>query len=181
MCLQDAEGEDDEQHGFLAGWEVQRADDWDGHREDGKVGHDVDAGHNVPDGSAVETEALHVGIPKGIDGDAGQGEQKAQRDAPAYEEAEAEEDELSKGRVGEDAPVLQQDRDLGQTDGDVVYDDGAVKGLFAVRVFFCPRGHGSLLMEAYLHVRNVILRGHHPHVAAEPVLGLCSLSATEEF
>ncbi len=83
MCLQDAEGEDDEQHGFLAGREVQRADDRDGHGEDGKIGHDVDAGHDVPDGSVVETEALHFGIPKGINGDAGQWQQEAQSDAPA--------------------------------------------------------------------------------------------------
>ena len=105
-CLQDAEGEDDEQRGFLAGWEVQRADDWNGHREDGEVGHDVDAGHDVPDGSVVEAEALHFGVPERIDRNAGQGEQEGQGNTPADEKAKAENDNLSESRVGEDASVL---------------------------------------------------------------------------
>lgn len=113
---------------------MQRADDGDGHREDGKVGHDVDARHDVPDGAAVEAEAVHVfGVPEASDGNAHEREQEAQRDTPADEEAEAEEDDFPEDRIGEDAPVLQKDRDLGEAYGDVVHDDGAVEGLFLVR------------------------------------------------
>lgn len=118
----------------MAGWELQRADDRDGHREDGKIGKDVDARHDVPNRGVVETEPFDGRIPESCDGDAGERKKEAEGDAPADEEAESGKDEFPKFGIIEDASVLQQNRDFGEADCDVVDDDGAVERLFRVNI-----------------------------------------------
>jgi hypothetical protein len=73
---------------------------------------------------------------------------------------------------------LQQNRDFGEADCDVVDDDGAVEGLLRVNVTILRR---SRFAEIHLHVRNVLLLGHRPCVAAKPVSGFCFQSAIEIF
>lgn len=111
---------------------MQRADDGNRHRKDGEVGHHVDAGDDVPNGTVVQAKPLDVRIPEFGNRHADEGKEKAEGDAPAYEKAETVKDELPENRIRENAPILKEDGDFGQADGNVIDDDGTVERLLTV-------------------------------------------------
>jgi hypothetical protein len=102
---------------------MQRADDRDWHGEKGEIRDHVDTGHDVPDGLVVKAVPINTLVPKGGCRHADQGQKEAERDAPAYEEAKAEEDDFVKHRVVEYASVLEEDGDFGHADSNIVNDD----------------------------------------------------------
>ncbi len=104
---QETQSENAHEQDLLALRQLQLLDDWQRHAEDAKVGDQVDARHDVPDGQVVEAAALDRAVPELGHRHAGQGQQEGERDRPQRHEDKCDQRQPLHDGAGEDAAVLQ--------------------------------------------------------------------------